>query len=54
VGWVLVGAFTTSLSFEAAYQLTDWSQFLDLSLFNYANRINAFNTYLLLEQESLK
>jgi hypothetical protein len=42
------------LSFEEAYQLTDWSQFSNLPLFKYANRMNAFNTFLLMEQESLK
>ncbi len=36
--------------FEAAYAKADWSRFEHLPLFKAANRINAFNTYLLLEQ----
>jgi glyoxylase-like metal-dependent hydrolase (beta-lactamase superfamily II) len=47
-------AVEEGLSFEEAYQLTDWSQFSNLPLFKYANRMNAFNTFLLMEQESLK
>jgi glyoxylase-like metal-dependent hydrolase (beta-lactamase superfamily II) len=37
--------------FEQAYQRTDWSQFEHLPLFRAANRMNAYNTFLLLEQE---
>lgn len=37
--------------FDEAYQNTDWSQFEHLPLFRAANRMNAYNTYLLLEQE---
>ncbi len=37
--------------FDEAYQNTDWSQFESLPLFRVANRMNAYNTYLLLEQE---
>lgn len=37
--------------FEEAYKATDWSQFEHLPLFRVANRMNAYNTYLLLEQE---
>lgn len=37
--------------FEEAYEKADWSRFKDLPLFGPANRINAFNTYLLIEQE---
>ena len=47
-------ALDEGLLFEEAYQRTDWSKFSNLPLFNYANRMNAFNTYLLMEQESLK
>jgi long-subunit fatty acid transport protein len=47
-------AVDEGLSFEEAYLRTDWSKFSNLPLFNYANRMNAFNTYLLMEQESLK
>jgi glyoxylase-like metal-dependent hydrolase (beta-lactamase superfamily II) len=38
--------------FEEAYKATDWTQFEHLPLFSVANRMNAYNTYLLLEQES--
>jgi glyoxylase-like metal-dependent hydrolase (beta-lactamase superfamily II) len=38
--------------FEDAYQATDWQQFEHLPLFRVANRMNAYNTYLLLEQEA--
>ena len=38
--------------FEDAYKTTDWSQFEHLPLFRVANRMNAFNTYLLLEHET--
>ena len=38
--------------FEEAYQATDWSQFEHLPLFRVANRMNAYNTYLLLENEA--
>lgn len=36
--------------FEQAYASTDWSRFEKLPLFGAANRINAYNTYLLMEQ----
>ena len=36
--------------FEEAYAGTDWSRFDKLPLFHAANRINAYNTYLLMEQ----
>nr|WP_316639647.1 MBL fold metallo-hydrolase [uncultured Roseateles sp.] len=36
--------------FEEAYARTDWSRFAHLPLFGAANRINAYNTYLLMEQ----
>lgn len=35
--------------FEDAYAKTDWSRFEALPLFRAANRINAYNTYLLME-----
>ncbi|MEO6624379.1 MAG: MBL fold metallo-hydrolase [Burkholderiaceae bacterium] len=38
--------------FEAAYAAADWSRFEKLPLFQVANRMNAYNTYLLMEQES--
>ena len=37
--------------FEEAYAHTDWSAFDRLPLFRAANRINAYNTYLLMEQQ---
>lgn len=37
---------------EPAYQAADWSRFEHLPLFRVANRMNAYNTYLLMEQES--
>ena len=40
--------------FESAYHNTDWSAFRHLPLFDVANRMNAYNTYLLLEQEASK
>lgn len=38
--------------FEEAYARTDWSRFEHLPLFRAANRINAYNTYLLMEQST--
>lgn len=38
--------------FDEAYKATDWSQFEHLPLFRVANRMNAYNTYLLLEHEA--
>ena len=38
--------------FEDAYAATDWTPFEHLPLFRVANRMNAYNTYLLLEQEA--
>ncbi len=37
--------------FEDAYRRADWSRFESLPLFRAANRINAYNTYLLMEQQ---
>ena len=36
--------------FDEAYARTDWSRFEHLPLFGVANRMNAYNTYLLMEQ----
>ncbi|TFY98420.1 MBL fold metallo-hydrolase [Ramlibacter humi] len=36
---------------EDAYKAADWSRFDKLPLFQAANRMNAYNTYLLMEQE---
>ena len=40
-------------SFEEAYRRTDWSRFSHLPAFEGANRINAYNTYILMEKEAL-
>jgi glyoxylase-like metal-dependent hydrolase (beta-lactamase superfamily II) len=37
--------------FESAYTSTDWSKFEKMPLFKSANRMNAYNTYLLMEHE---
>jgi glyoxylase-like metal-dependent hydrolase (beta-lactamase superfamily II) len=37
--------------FDNAYQAADWSRFEKLPLFRAANRMNAYNTYLLMERE---
>lgn len=37
--------------FEDAYARTDWSRFDALPLFRVANRMNAYNTYLLMEHQ---
>lgn len=42
------------LSFDEAYSRTDWSGFEHMPMFQFANRMNAFNTYLLMEQEEMK
>jgi glyoxylase-like metal-dependent hydrolase (beta-lactamase superfamily II) len=38
--------------FEEAYAKADWSAYAHLPLFKAANRINAYNTYLLMEQSA--
>ena len=38
--------------FEDAYKATDWSRFEHLPLFRVANRMNAYNTYLLMEHDA--
>ena len=37
--------------FEEAYEKTDWSKYRTMPAFNEANRLNAYNQYLRLEQE---
>ncbi len=37
--------------FDEAYDKADWSRFEHLPLFRAANRMNAYNTYLLMEQQ---
>ncbi len=39
--------------FDEAYAKTDWSRFDGMPLFHVANRMNAYNTYLLLQGEPL-
>jgi glyoxylase-like metal-dependent hydrolase (beta-lactamase superfamily II) len=39
--------------FDAAYAKTDWSRFSSLPAFDQANRINAYGTYLRMEQQEL-
>jgi glyoxylase-like metal-dependent hydrolase (beta-lactamase superfamily II) len=39
--------------FEETYKRTDWSTFEHMPMFGFANRMNAFNTYLLMEEEAL-
>lgn len=39
--------------FEEAYRKTDWSAFEKYPAFQQANRLNAYGTYILMEQESL-
>ncbi len=40
--------------FEEAYGRTNWSRFENLPLFRAANRMNAYNTYLLMEQQQTR
>jgi glyoxylase-like metal-dependent hydrolase (beta-lactamase superfamily II) len=41
-------------SFDEAYAATDWSRYAKVPAFDAANRINAYGTYLRMEQESLR
>jgi glyoxylase-like metal-dependent hydrolase (beta-lactamase superfamily II) len=47
----MVQAATNLEPFDEAYAKADWSRFEHLPLFRVANRMNAYNTYLLLEQQ---
>ena len=40
--------------FEEAYKTTDWTAFEATPMFGFANRMNAYNTYLLMEEEALE
>jgi hypothetical protein len=40
--------------FDEAYAAVDWSRFEKVPAFAAANRINAYGTYLGLEQEALR
>lgn len=42
------------IPFDEAYAKTSWKSYEKLPAFNDANRANAYNTYLLMEKESLK
>jgi glyoxylase-like metal-dependent hydrolase (beta-lactamase superfamily II) len=42
------------MPFAEAYDKTDWSQYSSLPAFDDGNRGNAYNTYLLMEKESIK
>jgi glyoxylase-like metal-dependent hydrolase (beta-lactamase superfamily II) len=42
------------IPFEEAYARTDWSRFASMPVFEPANRVNAYGTYLLMERELLK
>lgn len=42
------------VAFDEAYARTDWSKYKNMPAFEEANRPNAYNTYLLIEQEKLK
>ena len=47
-------AVADMVPFEEAYQKTDWKSFASYPAFVQANRINAYQTYLLMERESLQ
>jgi hypothetical protein len=41
------------IPFDEAYEKTDWSRYEKMPAFIEANRRNAYNTYILMEKESL-
>jgi glyoxylase-like metal-dependent hydrolase (beta-lactamase superfamily II) len=47
-------AVSDFVPFEEAYKSTDWSRFAAVPVFEPANRVNAYGTYLLMERELLK
>ncbi|MDP3671542.1 MAG: MBL fold metallo-hydrolase [Telluria sp.] len=50
-----MGAAVQDLTgFEEAYRKTDWSAYEKVPAFGQANRLNAYGTYILMEQESLQ
>ena len=49
---VMGQAAADMVPFEEAYANTDWRRFEGLPLFKSANRMNAYNTYLLMEHET--
>ena len=50
----IAAAFDEGLDFEAAYRRIDWSRYAALPAFEAANRRNAYQTYLNVEQEALQ
>ncbi len=42
------------MSFDEAYEATDWSAWVDVPAFGEANRANAYNVFLQMERRSLK
>lgn len=50
----MASAVQEMMSFDEAYARTDWSRFSGLPAFEAANRRNAYNTFLLMEQEALR
>lgn len=46
-------AVAQMIPFEEAYLATDWSRYEFLPAFPEANRVNAYNTYILMEKESV-
>lgn len=48
---VMADAAANLEPFDEAYEKVDWSRFEHMPLFRAANRINAYNTYLLMEQQ---
>ena len=49
----IAAAFDEGLDFDTAYRRIDWSRFAALPAFDAANRRNAYQTYLNIEQEAL-
>ncbi len=48
-----MGAAASAMEpFDEAYARVDWSQFAQIPMFGVAHRMNAYNTYLLMEHES--
>lgn len=51
---VMGKAVADFVPFDEAYAKADWSQYVNMPAFKEGNRENAFNTYLLMERESMK
>jgi glyoxylase-like metal-dependent hydrolase (beta-lactamase superfamily II) len=47
-------AVTDLTPLDQAYAQTDWSDFDQVPMFSFANRMNAYNTYLLMEAEAIR